>query len=380
MVECRNTEELHLFIIWSKAHNKEKDILADLESRFEILGIHEVTWDKEQFSKNLTRFYGENLPPNSGKERACGNDTFTLIVVLDRSPLYRQRLTSKGVALVNVNIFDSKEMYREWTGGGHKIHGTNNNTEARHDLVLLTGYSVKDYLELCKKNGSKILRDSFNEMPGEKCWKSMEQLIYVLNETAEYVILRNFKDVYDDYSKKLHGDVDILCSNYNQVKWLLNATPTHKVKYRVQNMVKIGDGGVMVDLRYTGDKYYCKEWQNNILKERILTEEGYYRPCEKDYIYALVYHAIIQKKEISPDYMEIFKGYFFELDMQTDTRDFLKKQLECYLSENKYQVEEPMDHSVYFTGELFQGNVSMKRKIRGIKKSLVGALLFYKKR
>ena len=140
--------ELHLFIIWANARYKQSEIIKDISSRFRIVGIHSITWDKSRFSGNITRFYGENLPPYSNKVKLCGNDTFVLVTVIDENPLYRPRLTSKGSKSVNVNMFDSKEMYRLWTGGGHMIHGTNDEKETRHDLVLLTGYSVDDYLKM----------------------------------------------------------------------------------------------------------------------------------------------------------------------------------------------------------------------------------------
>ena len=256
--------ELHLFIIWSNAKYKQKEILADMASRFKIIGIHTVTWDKKHFSENLTRFYGENLPPNSNKEKLCGNDPFTLIVVIDENPLYRTRMTSKGAKIVNVNMFDSKEMYRNWTGGGHMIHGTNSEAEVRHDLVLLTGTSKDDYLKMIEDIDTP-LRMEFSSMPGEDVWDSMNQVLYVLNETVDYVVLRNFGDLFGDYSKAIHGDVDILTTNRYLTQLALNAKPVHKSKRRVQHIVKIGEGGTYFDIRYVGDDYYCKEWEKKIL-------------------------------------------------------------------------------------------------------------------
>ena len=38
---------------------------------------------------------------------------------------------------INKNIFDSKQLYREWTGGGHKVHTTDNVEESKTQLLLL---------------------------------------------------------------------------------------------------------------------------------------------------------------------------------------------------------------------------------------------------
>lgn len=334
--------ETHLFIIWSKARYKEKDIIADIQSHFELLGVHEISWDKKNFSDNLTRFYGENLPPNSGKELHCGNDPFLLIVVKDKSPLYRVRNTSKGLKTVNVNMFDSKEMYRRWTGGGHKIHGTNDECELRHDLLMLTGMTKSDYLAAVDKS-SKILTMPFTEMIGENGWDNMQQIFYVLNETVEYVVLRNFSDLFSDYSLVVHGDIDILVSDRKHAKYMLNAIPQHFSKKRVRHYVKIDKGGTYFDIRYLNDNYYCMEWERNILETRIMSEKGYYRPNYENYIYSLLYHAVIQKKEIASDYKKKFIDMF-----HLEDKNELKVLLYEYLKMKDYKIVEPVDYSVCF--------------------------------
>ena len=54
--------ELHIIIIWSKAIYIKDNIIEDLSELFDILEVYEITWDKEYFTKNLSRFYGEKLP------------------------------------------------------------------------------------------------------------------------------------------------------------------------------------------------------------------------------------------------------------------------------------------------------------------------------
>ena len=89
-------KEYGLFIIWSKGRYNSKKIIEDIANRFKLLNIFEIEWHKDIFSKNLSRFYGENLPKNCDKEKHCGNNPFLLIVVEDLKPLYKQRKTSKG--------------------------------------------------------------------------------------------------------------------------------------------------------------------------------------------------------------------------------------------------------------------------------------------
>ena len=53
--------EIHLFIIWSKALNKKKKILSDLVEKFSVQEIYNITWSRDFFAKNLSRFYGQNF-------------------------------------------------------------------------------------------------------------------------------------------------------------------------------------------------------------------------------------------------------------------------------------------------------------------------------
>ena len=76
-------EELHLFIIWENARYKQEEIIKDIKAKFQIIKIYEIEWNKENFSKNLSRFYGANLPKGCGKEEHCGNGKFLLIIVKD---------------------------------------------------------------------------------------------------------------------------------------------------------------------------------------------------------------------------------------------------------------------------------------------------------
>lgn len=231
--------EMHLFIIWSKSRFMEKEILEDMKKRFDIIQVHPVTWKKDNFSRNLTRFYGKNLPKNSNKEKVCGNGPFLLITVWDRDPLYRPRRTSHGVDVVNVRMFDAKEMYRKWTKSGHGIHGTNSLKEVKHDIVLMTGLSYEDYIAKYADNNSSESNIEFTALLGENGFESVKDVLYVLNHAAEYVILRNFENFPEQFQIDEHADIDLLTDNYFALQCLLNARPAHKSKYRVQNIIRI---------------------------------------------------------------------------------------------------------------------------------------------
>ena len=132
-----NNTEIHLFLLWEKSRVYERKILNYIESNFNIINVTEITWSEKYFNSNLSRFYGENMPKGCHKEVHCGKGPMLAIVVEDTNPQYSIRLTSKGHKKVNINIFDSKSKFRDWTGGEHKIHATNSTNEANYDLMLL---------------------------------------------------------------------------------------------------------------------------------------------------------------------------------------------------------------------------------------------------
>lgn len=141
--------EMHIFIIWNKARKLENKIMNDISKNFIVLGKTEIIWGKEFFSNNLSAFYGEKLPKGCNKEKEVGRGPFQLIYVLDENPLYRKRRVNSGNNIVDVNVFDSKEMYRVWLKS-HNIHSSNTLEEVDHDLYLLLGMhatEVKERLE-----------------------------------------------------------------------------------------------------------------------------------------------------------------------------------------------------------------------------------------
>jgi peptidoglycan/xylan/chitin deacetylase (PgdA/CDA1 family) len=140
----RSDREIHAFVIWSRALERYDDILRDIGEQFVIRDVFEVDWSEPDFSTNMTRFYGGLLPANAEKEKHCGTDPFRVVVVEDRNPQYAPRPSPRGI--VNTRIFDAKQRYREWTGGGHRIHASVDTAEAEHDLFLVVSRRPGDYL------------------------------------------------------------------------------------------------------------------------------------------------------------------------------------------------------------------------------------------
>ncbi|MDQ0255367.1 hypothetical protein J2S74_002749 [Evansella vedderi] len=342
--------EIHLFILWEKSTPQMDEIITDIEKKFTILEVIKVKWTRRLFTQNLSRFYGMNLSPRNLKEKHCGSGPFHLVIVKDVNPKYEERKTSRGMAVVNSNVFDAKQLYRDWTGGGHRIHGTNSQEEAEHNIALLLDKDIHFYLNEAQWNG--MIEQHEEDIVGANGWWSMEHLLTVLNRTTKYVILRNYEGLPHKYTVNSHGDVDLLTNDLNNMALITNGKKVFPKSYRVHYKVKVANEDVYFDFRYVGDNYYDSTWEESILENRIYHPNGFYIPNETDYFYSLLYHALVHKRKIAEDYKEKLIYLSNKLDLHLDDEDFktptvLMKILESYLREKGYRYTKPKDRTVF---------------------------------
>ena len=344
-------EELHLFIIWENARYKQEEIIKDIKAKFQIIKIYEIEWNKENFSKNLSRFYGANLPKGCGKEEHCGNGKFLLIIVKDTNPKYEERMTSKGPKILNINMFDKKEQYRELTGGGHRVHATNNEIETNHDLTLLLGKNIKDYLKENNTEWNGDIEEKNIDLIGTSEWKTVTEMFYALNNCIKYAILRNYESLPNEIYDNDHNDIDIICESLEDAAYVLNATPVFEEEYRVHYKTNVEGRIAYFDLRHIGDNYYSKEIEEKILNNRIYNEKGFYTLEKEDYFYTLLYHALIQKNEFKQDYKEKLTQMKLENVNENTTIEEYSEILKKWLWKSNYLITNPMDKSVIMNME-----------------------------
>lgn len=352
--------ELHLFIVWEHAASLVQPIMENILSKFTVKKALQIHWTPSVFSSNLSRFYNQQLPSGCEKELHCGKGPFFCIVVLDERPVYGQRHTSKGTLLVNTNVFDAKTMYRQWTGGGHRIHATNTPRECARDLNLLLGYDPDTFIREHPQNWDGHCPEWHRDIMGANGWQNMSQLFSFLNTTTDYVVLRNFEHLPSVYSTELHGDIDLLVRDPVDVASLLNGKKVFSEPYRVHYEVAVGGNPVFFDFRYVGDEYMDEDWERSILKNKMFSSKGFFVPQPGDYFYSLLYHAAVHKPFISPEYYarlskmaEQLSISNFSPSVMSDTRS-LRHFLHEYLKNQKYNFTAPRDSSVFFNHRLLE--------------------------
>jgi len=358
--------EIHTFIIWEKAREKEAEILSDLKKNFRILQICEINWSEEKFEENLLRLYGNSLKKSSAKKNVCGSGAFLLIIVRDENPTYSKRNTLHGEDTVNVNIFDKKIKYRKIVGGGQRVHASNSEKESNRAIGLILNKSSENF-EKYEGEKLEIIKIS-NDIAGSIQWDSLEQFFTILNQSLDYVVLRNFEELPNNFKIGFKGDIDILAEDKNEIELISNAKKISPQNFGRRFRILVNNEKIHLDLRYVGDGYLDEEWQKSILDKRI-SRSGIFVPNEKNYFYSYLYHCLIQKKSISEIHArkisKLGKNIAKNIDIVKDNnKENFREELEQFLKKENFSYSQPIDNSVFFDNEF----VNQSNKIKITKK------------
>jgi len=354
---------IHTLIIWNKGLDQKNFILNDIDTNFNILNVFNINWKKEYFHINLKRFYSHSQYFRSlssfnkiisKKIKHCGDGNFILIVFEDKNPKLTKRETTSGTSTVNTNVFDRKTTYRDLTGGGHKIHSSDNAFETNKDLVLLFGLTTEEFIEINSKREVKIINSNRN-ITGVPFWKNVNELFKVLNNSIDYVVLRNFDCLPNEYNVKGHGDIDVLVENLNYMSYLTGAKKmSPKSSYRCNYTINIDNESVPFDFRFLGDNYYDVEWEKNILFTKELVKNTFFTPNNENHFFSLLYHAVIHKPKIGKDYIEklkqINKNYISNFNNLNNEKEY-SLALSTFLEKNNYNFTTPLDKSVFINSK-----------------------------
>lgn len=176
----------------------------------------------------------------------------------------------------------------------------------------------------------------------------------ILNvNNVPYVVLRNYENLLEtEMYVEGHGDVDMLCADSQEIVKLLGAETTRKdhppfIGDGTHYYIYVGDEKCSLDLRYVGDDYYCKKWEEDVLSNRVLNN-GFYVMNEENYFYTLIYHSILQKQKLSDDYLKRLSAMARKLQKTMDGVDekaFIKL-LNEYMRDKKYHYTYPVDFCV----------------------------------
>lgn len=168
-----------------------------------------------------------------------------------------------------------------------------------------------------------------------------------------YLVLRNHENLHDpEIYVDGHADIDLLCDSPQSIVELTGALPIVPSQSRTNDdgihyRIYVHNKPVQLDLRHVGDGYYCTKWENDLL-ERKVEKNGFYVMNDEDYFYTLAYHAIIQKRSLSHEYLNRLSHMAEGLSLQVDHYDqssFLHL-LQEYMSSHGYRFTYTQDYMV----------------------------------
>ena len=168
--------------------------------------------------------------------------------------------------------------------------------------------------------------DILKDLEGSNEWSSLSEMIKFLNTTCEWIVLRNFEDLSDNYEFGQGDDIDILCSDVNIFTSLMNAKK--REGGRCSYYVWVANKKVILDIRFIGDKYYDPLWCKDMLEHRQY--KGLIPVMsDKDYFFSLLYHAKLQKKFIKEIYVSRLNSLRSKINLLDIKEDFVYDDSVC---------------------------------------------------
>ncbi len=193
-------------------------------------------------------------------------------------------------------------------------------------------------------------------------WNNLDEFFDYINNKLEYVILRNWEEYSFTNLLNSEDDIDILCRNKTNFINTVGAVPLHHAHKRGNYYINIGSHKIRIDIRYVGDGYYCREWEEKILKNRILDVKGFYIPNPDDYMFSLLYHALVQKPKLSFFYYKKLNIMFGGIKRNEAE---LLHVLKVYMDNNHFYVDYPLDIAVFLNmTNICNGKLKINRNLK----------------
>lgn len=338
------SKDIQTFIIWKNARAFEEDILNKIKSNFTILKEYEITWTPELFGENLSAFYGDNFIYNMFQRQVRGEGAFVFVIAEDKNPNYITVTANRGEVQVNEKAFRLKQEVRELLKT-FSFHSSNDIQEARHNIALLLGKNLNDFLSSVELDGEREI--IHQDIPSARGWKSLSEFFYILNETCNYVLLRSFDAIPDSHTYDKNGDVDLLVDDMKKFLAILNPTiPTHKNAFHFFNWEDFGEDNkhLLIHPKFVGDNYYDINMQKKILETRRLNKKGVYVPSDEMYFWTLLHHGIFHKENWQK-YDSIFKELAPKINVEYKAdKEYLCQLMTNYMKNNNYKVDWHLDN------------------------------------
>ncbi len=192
----------------------------------------------------------------------------------------------------------------------------------------------------------------------KKQWVNLEQMWEALDAAhVKYAILRNFETGLLKLND-MHPDVDILLESLEPACCIMTVYggPESHCKRNVQNQgqhITIGKIKIKLDIRILGDHYYDDKWVHGMLNRRVkgkVPNSIAWSVSQEDLLFSLIYHVLVHKNKISPDYPSKIcskaKKLGYSLKTCSDRGILFKFLIEKWMVPKGYRFVRPRDLNV----------------------------------
>lgn len=343
-------EQSSLFVIWANGRHREKEIIRDLNERFDVLNVSEVTWSPNKVAENFQRFYADIDVRGIYHRFSKGPGPFIAITVVDRSPVMEERETSRGPRIVNGRFIDAKTLYRAWAGE-LAVHCTENAWETDRDVFMLFGVGMQQNRNEIAGRWSGEITKVIRDVTGAHGWSSEKELFGALNRAVEYVMVTG-----PDRPPFLGKDTELnlLAADGRALHTVLRAQPKEPASAGGSFRVPIGQGKAAIGLRNPQDGFFPAAFAWRILRSRKLAAGGVFVPDEREAFGALAYHELMHRRAPERVTFECLLSQAEKLGIAgwTSTEaanpQALRSLLRAELAQAGEDFTRPLDADVYF--------------------------------
>ena len=320
----------HLVIIWSNASEYQEKVLAKIQSSAINVKLYAITWSSQYLESNFSRFFEKKLALNE-IEKNYGLGEFLVCLVSSE------------------NNHEPIPIISEISNISRAIYLTSDEKQINRDLTLLLGRNLSD-LQQESSYQSKDITIVSKDLEGVNGFADLTHLFYVLNNTIDYCVLRNFENLPDRFDPSIHGDIDLLVENLNRVISITNARKMFPDKpTSVAYYVPICKGEIRFDFRYVGDGYLDTAWEKDVLRSSKITppyapSRNFMTMSPMHQYFTLLYHAYVQKYKIAIDYPDKLQNFALLIGATyKDDIRYSMNQLWTFMQENGYHISIPSE-------------------------------------
>jgi len=357
----RAARQLGVFVIWEKGRRAADRILADLGDRFDVLHVYDVHWSPSLVTQNYRRFYSDVDVRGIAHLHEKGAGPFLVVTVLDRAPLMEERVTARGLRLVNSRFLDAKLTVRAWTSD-YAVHCGENEWENTRDLTMLLREDPRSHLERSRVPWDGHVERLDRDVAGARGWSSSGELFRVLNEAELYAVLEP-----EDPGAALDAGVatvELLAGPRSGLSstlpTILNATPRFHAVHAEGGRFRVSVGGrsVGVMIRHVGDQLFDARWEAELIARRELDARGWYRLSRADAAEVGAYRALLHRPSLDRPGLEAqvraarAAGAAPRILEALARPEDPRPPLVAFLDQRGYALVRPLDLSVPFRHEV----------------------------